>query len=71
MDTSVDHHKLYLEELCCDFEATIKDKIQQSISEFTSKTINNPLYEEVLQHTLFAQDKIEMFHGREETLKVL
>ena len=44
--------------------------ISECIAEYKSAQINNSLYEEVVQHTLFCQKKVEVFHGRKETLKV-
>ena len=70
IDPRVQEHKNYLDQFCSDFLQRLQGMIGDSIKEFKSAHINNPLYEEVVQHTLFCQKKVEAFHGRKRTLKV-
>ena len=45
--------------------------IDRAIKDRTQKEKEDPLYQEVIQHTLFCQSKVRAFYGRQEVLKVL
>ncbi|XP_064636230.1 uncharacterized protein LOC135493155 isoform X2 [Lineus longissimus] len=67
--TSVPEHAKYLEELAQDFENQMKSLIERGIEKKQKIAIHDSLYEEVLQHTAFCQEKISKFHGREDTIQ--
>ena len=62
-------HQEYVEQLCGDFEQSMKDMILAGIKEKALK-FSEPLMEEILQHVNFCNKKCEGFHGREATLEV-
>ncbi|XP_064598836.1 uncharacterized protein LOC135465527 [Liolophura sinensis] len=64
-------HKKYIDDLCEDFDKTITDMITTGIDERNKHAIADDLYEEVLQHTRFAQAKCRSFHGRDEMLETI
>lgn len=68
IDTNNEEHQKYLETFCVDFENMLLRMIGKSITEHKNSDIDSPLYSEVCQHALFCQAKIEMFHGRKNTL---
>ncbi|EDO37261.1 predicted protein, partial [Nematostella vectensis] len=68
IDPTNDEHRQYLNTFCRDFQRVLETKITQSISENTSSEIESPIYEEVVQHMMFCQSKLDMFHGRQAVL---
>ncbi|XP_070561115.1 NACHT domain- and WD repeat-containing protein 1-like [Ptychodera flava] len=68
---SVIEHREYINQLCEDFEIKMRDDILQGITEHEQSDLFDPLHEEVIQHVAFAQSKCKVFHGREETLKLI
>lgn len=65
-----EEHRNYLTELGRDFQYRLQHLIENSIAKKNKMALNDPLYEEVKQHTLFCQKKCESFSGRNDTLKV-
>lgn len=60
----------YIDDLCENFHKTMTDMITAGMEERSKHAICDDLYEEVLQHSLFAQAKCRSFQGREEMLEV-
>ena len=61
----------YLDGFCKDFEEKLMSLIDKTIEDrVIGQAMSDPLYQEVVQHSLFAQSKLEVFYGQEETLKV-
>lgn len=43
--------------------------ITKSVEDNKNSALESPLYQEVCQHVLFCQSKVEMFYGRKPTLQ--
>ena len=65
-----DTHKLYLTKLCQDVETKLSAMIYDAIQSRDQSTMDDPLTEEIIQHTIFCQEKCRAFQGRHDTLKV-
>ncbi|XP_041349492.1 NACHT and WD repeat domain-containing protein 2-like [Gigantopelta aegis] len=64
-----DEHKTYLNKLCQDFEYKLSAMIDDAIQTREKAKLDDPHIEEVVQHTLFCQEKCRAFQGRNDTLK--
>ncbi|XP_077979004.1 NACHT and WD repeat domain-containing protein 2-like [Glandiceps talaboti] len=60
-------HSKSVENLCENFQSRLEEMIRRGIAE--KEQMNDGLYEEVIQHARFCQQKCEVFHGRHDTLK--
>ena len=61
---SCKEHKEYIDKLCADFEIAMKDQIDRGIKEKESSKINDPLFEEIMQHThLSVRLNVKCFMG--------
>ena len=63
-------HKDYLTKLCKDAEDHMVAMLNKSLNTKEQIAAGNPLFYEVLQHTVFLKEKCQSFHGRDSTLKV-
>ena len=66
--TSSDEHAQYVNQLCEDFERMAREQISQAIRVLDDTDLNDPLYEEAVQHLSFCRSKCDTFYGREEIL---
>ena len=64
-------HKVYLDQLCKDFEDKTKKLINKAISSKEYKYFEDPVYQDILIQSLFAKQKSETFHGRKTALMLL
>ncbi|XP_041349252.1 NACHT domain- and WD repeat-containing protein 1-like [Gigantopelta aegis] len=62
-------HKEYIRKLCVDFESSLLKMIKDGIKTRLQTDLANPLFEEIVQQTLFCQEKCKAFHGRHDTLE--
>ncbi|XP_046556841.1 NACHT and WD repeat domain-containing protein 2-like [Haliotis rubra] len=65
----VKEHEEYIDRLCEDFQFKVSSMITQAIQARQDTYLSNPVFEEVVQHTLFCQEKCRAFQGRAETLQ--
>ena len=70
VDPALPEHEKYLNQLCEDFTAQIRNMTQSAIREQRDSAVSDPLYEEVAAHTLFCTDKCAKFSGRLDVLSV-
>lgn len=63
-------HKTYIDNLCSNFEMRLKDMIKKGIDDKSRESFSDPIYDEILQHIVFSQNKSEGFYGREDTIEV-
>ncbi|XP_048252371.1 NACHT and WD repeat domain-containing protein 2-like [Haliotis rufescens] len=68
---SVREHKKYIDQLCEDFERTLTGMITHGIKTRASSDTDTELFQEVVQHVSFCQQKCSAFHGREAILKTI
>ena len=68
---SCSEHEKYIDKLCSDFEEKLTENILQGIRERENMEINDPFYEELVQHTTICQEKCEMFYGRSVELDAI
>ncbi|XP_067662722.1 NACHT and WD repeat domain-containing protein 2-like [Haliotis asinina] len=64
-------HEAYIQQLCQDFKEEISDKVMKAIEDRKRTDLANPLYAEIVEHTVFCQSKCKAFHGRQETLDLI
>ncbi|XP_046337848.2 NACHT domain- and WD repeat-containing protein 1-like isoform X2 [Haliotis rufescens] len=64
-------HEAYIKQLCQDFTEEISKKVMQAIENRKRTDLANPLYGEIVEHTVFCQSKCKAFHGRQETLDLI
>ncbi|XP_067662735.1 NACHT and WD repeat domain-containing protein 2-like [Haliotis asinina] len=64
-------HEAYIKQLCQDFTEEISKKVMKAIEDRTRTDLANPLYAEIVEHTVFCQSKCKAFHGRQETLDLI
>ncbi|XP_071093648.1 NACHT domain- and WD repeat-containing protein 1-like [Haliotis cracherodii] len=69
--TMSERHEDYIKQLCQDFTEEISKKVMQAIEERKRTDLANPLYGEIVEHTVFCQAKCKAFHGRQETLDLI
>ncbi|XP_041349253.1 NACHT domain- and WD repeat-containing protein 1-like [Gigantopelta aegis] len=62
-------HKEYIHKLCVDFESSLLKMIKDGIKTRLQTDLANPLFEEIVQQTLFCQEKCKAFHGRHDSLE--
>ncbi|KAK6192030.1 hypothetical protein SNE40_003581 [Patella caerulea] len=67
----VSSHQQYINKLCEDFESDMKEMIQRAIENKQKSLISSELYQEVVQHAVFCQEKCQAFHGRQNTLSAI
>ncbi|XP_070558651.1 NACHT domain- and WD repeat-containing protein 1-like isoform X2 [Ptychodera flava] len=60
-------HSKSITNLCKTFQSRLEGMIERGIAE--REQVHDALYEEVIQHASFCQQKCEAFHGRQDTLK--
>jgi hypothetical protein len=63
-------HGTYLATLTTDFEEAIQSMIKKAIDNRAKTYLNDPLFEEIMQHIMFCQAKCDIFHGRQDSLQV-
>ena len=54
-----------------DFEVKLCNMISTAIEDRKKSDLSQPIYEEIIQHIRFCQDKCESLHGRENEIKVI
>ncbi|XP_071093650.1 NACHT and WD repeat domain-containing protein 2-like [Haliotis cracherodii] len=69
--TKSKRHEAYIKQLCHDFTEDISKKVMQVIEDRKRTDLANPLYGEIVEHTVFCQAKCKAFHGRQETLDLI
>uniref|UniRef100_A0ABM0GQ48 Leucine-rich repeat and WD repeat-containing protein KIAA1239-like n=1 Tax=Saccoglossus kowalevskii TaxID=10224 RepID=A0ABM0GQ48_SACKO len=68
---AVNDHRKYIQQFCSDFEHQMQELVVQAISERVHFDSLDPLYEDIIQHVSFCQNKCEAFQGREDTLSII
>ncbi|XP_068711765.1 NACHT domain- and WD repeat-containing protein 1-like isoform X2 [Montipora foliosa] len=66
--SSVPEHAEYISNLCKEVEYLLKDKITDFISRNLKGDVNDQLYDEVVEHLRFCQNKCSTFYGRKGIL---
>ncbi|KAJ8304435.1 hypothetical protein KUTeg_018018 [Tegillarca granosa] len=69
INQNVDEHRNYLTRLAGDFVTELCRMVDDGIRRRAASQINDPLYEECLQHMTFCKEKCKDFQGREKTLQ--
>ncbi len=64
-------HKEYIDQFCKDFKSTLLTMIENGMSRRQDTDLTDPLHVECIQHIQFAQQRCQVFHGREGFLKEL
>ncbi|XP_019645210.1 PREDICTED: NACHT domain- and WD repeat-containing protein 1-like [Branchiostoma belcheri] len=59
----------YVQQFCTDFEDSIKQMVTDAIARHAQSEVNDPLFEEVSQHSLFSQSRSKVFYGRQDTIR--
>lgn len=67
LDPSIKEYKEYLEKMNHGFVERLSSMIKSAIQQKNSS--EDPVLEEVIQHTQFCQEKCRLFHGRDDVLK--
>ncbi|XP_041349254.1 NACHT domain- and WD repeat-containing protein 1-like [Gigantopelta aegis] len=62
-------HKKYIHKLCVDFESSLLKMIKDGIKTRLQTDQADPLFEEIVQQTLFCQEKCKAFQGRLDSLE--
>ena len=65
----VTEHQQYIKQFSEDFERTLKEMIEKGIYQRHETEVDDPLYQECVQHVLFGKTKAQLFHGRHEFLE--
>ncbi|XP_071110787.1 NACHT and WD repeat domain-containing protein 2-like [Haliotis cracherodii] len=66
---AVREHGEYIDRLCEDFRYKVSTMISQAIQTRQDTYRSSPVFDEVVQHTVFCQEKCRAFQGRTHTLQ--
>ena len=64
-------HEKYIEDLCVGFYDTLVKMINDGIKKRKQEDVDDKLVQEICQHVTICKEKTELFHGREDVLKVI
>lgn len=63
-----EEHRLYIEQLCCDFFEVLVEMIDKGIEEKSKQSFDDDLIGEISEHAITCLEKSKTFYGRNDVL---